>query len=82
MLKQSLEVNPKLPVVWNAGAAAPVTVASMLADDALAAAVERALDGADVMTSRHFNDFALAVHAGVVLLRGHGCAPAARNRLD
>jgi osmotically-inducible protein OsmY len=90
MIKQSLEVNPRPPVGWNATVTAQPThapgaeaaAAAQAADDSLAAAVERALEGAEVMTSRHFNDFALAVHAGVVLLRGHVLRSSSKKQIE
>jgi osmotically-inducible protein OsmY len=51
-------------------------------DDSLAVAVERALAKADVLTSRHFNDFTLTVQDGIVRLRGHVLRSSGKKHIE
>jgi osmotically-inducible protein OsmY len=93
MIHQQTDTKVKEPALWSQVSnmkqspskgeqRATVVQLAQRSDDALAVAVERTLEKADVLTSRHFNDFTLAVRDGVVRLRGHVLSSSGKKHIE
>src|SRR5689334_7134907 len=83
MIKQSSKVKPKTASPWSVADGATLEMDAMqLANHELAAAVERELEAANVLDSRHFNDFTLSAQNHTVLLRGHVLRASSKQQIE